>query len=172
MHKLLLACVCSIAVVGTASAADESGFYLRGLVGQAEVDESGFSDEDTVFSIGGGWRFLPYLSVEGGYNEFGDYDSGSPSAELSSDSWELGIAAKIPFADSGFFGQARVGYHWWDIDSRLGTVRASLDGSDPYYGVGVGYDFNPQFGLSLNFERYEIEDFEIDRIGLGGEFRF
>jgi OmpA-OmpF porin, OOP family len=172
MQKLLLASLCAVIFTGSASAADEKGFYLRGLLGQAEVDESSFSDEDTAFSIGGGWRFLPYLSVEGGYSDFGSLEGNSPNAEFSADSWETGVAAKIPFGESGFFGQARLGYHWWDIDTRFVNGRGSIDGSDPYYGVGVGYDFNPQFGVSLNFDRYEIEDFEIDRIGLGGEFRF
>lgn len=171
MHKFILASLLCAFSAGSALAAETTGFYLRGLVGQADTDES-LLDNDTAFSIGGGWRFLPYLSVEGGYNDFGDFDGRGVSAQLGADSWELGVAAKVPFADSGFFGQARLGVHRWDIDSRLGTTRVSLDGNDPYYGIGVGYDFTEQFGVTLSYDRYDVDDFDIDRIGLGGEVRF
>lgn len=171
MHKFMLASLLCALSAGSAMAAESTGFYLRGMVGQADTDESGL-DNDTAFAIGGGWRFLPYLSVEAGYNDFGNFEANRLNAELGADSWELGMAAKIPFADSGFFGQARVGIHRWDIDSRLGTTRVSVDGNDPYYGVGIGYDFNDQFGLTVSYDRYDVDDFDIDRIGLGGEVRF
>ena len=96
----------------------------------------------------------------------------------------MGLASKLPFGDSGFFGQARAGFHKWDVEFEVagsfvnipGVTQtlsaASNDGTDPYYGVALGYDFTSQFGVSLNLDQYDTDDGEIDRFSVGGEFRF
>ena len=72
MHK----CFIALALIANSSLvmAQDGGFYARGLVGQSDI---GFSslDDATAFSIGAGWRFMPHLSVEAGYSDFGDFDS-------------------------------------------------------------------------------------------------
>jgi hypothetical protein len=176
MRTLLLASLVTLATAtlsGTATAADEK-FYLRGNIGSTDLDAGPlFDNSDTAYGINFGWRFLPWLAVEAGYNRLGEfeYDCGGqvcpavvlPPIEL--DSTELGLAGRVPFGDSGFFGQARLGFHRWD---------AGFGGheTDPYYGVGVGYQFNDRFNLSLNFDRYETESLDLDRTGLGLEVSF
>lgn len=179
MRKLLLVTALGLAanVFATdASAADDSRFYLRGTVGQTNVDSVGDLLEDngdTAYGIDFGWRILPWLSLEGGYNDLGDYQvvCGAevcpavvlPRLEL--DSIELGLQARVPFGDSGVYGQARAGMHRWDVG--FGDHE-----NDPYYGVGVGYKFNDRFSLSLNYDIYETEGLDVDRVGLGFEVSF
>ena len=71
----------------------------------------------------------------------------------------------MPFGDGGWFGQARAGLHHWDVDGGGSE-------NDPYHGVGVGYQFNDRFALSVNYDRYEAEVLDIDRVGLGFEISF
>jgi Outer membrane protein beta-barrel domain len=177
MRKLLLVTLLGAvaASFSSTSHADDTGLYLRGNVGQADLNDSNTflrDDSDTSYGLNFGWRFLPWLSVEAGYNRLGDYAFRCADIcpavvvpPLEIDSVELGMAARVPFGDSGWFGQARLGMHRWD---------AGFGGSenDPYYGVGVGYQFNERFNMSLNFDRYEIDPLDIDRIGLGFEVAF
>lgn len=173
MRTLLLASLVTLATAtlsGTATAADEK-FYLRGNIGSTDLDAEPFYDNsDTAYGLNFGWRFLPWLAVEAGYNRLGRFDYHCSSEVclpvvvpgLEIDNVELGLAGRVPFGDSGFFGQGRLGMHRWD---------AGYGGheTDPYYGVGVGYQFNERFNLSLNFDRYEAHHLDADRIGLGFE---
>jgi len=182
MRKVLLASLvgCSALLSSQTSTAADTGFYLRGTVGHAGIDGSHLGDvaddSDSAYGIDFGWRFLPWLAVEAGYNKLGDFDLNCdpPTGQgcvavvvppLDVDSVEVGLAARVPFGDSGFFGQARAGMHRWDIGF------GGKD-EDPYYGVGLGYGFNERFSLSLNFDRYEAAALDVDRMGLGFEVAF
>ena len=178
MRKLLLASALAMSATffSNAALAADSSFYLRGNVSQADYgDFGGYIDDekDTALGINFGWRFLPWLAVEAGYNDFGAYQTGCggpvcPAVvfpKLNVDSVELGLAARVPFGEGGWFGQARLGMHRWDV---------GYGGSenDPYYGVGVGYAFTDRFSLGLNYDRYRTNDFDLDRVGLGFEISF
>lgn len=178
MRKILLvtALGLSASLFSATSHAADTGFYAHANIGQTNISGDGgllADDSDTAYGIGFGWRFLPWLAVEAGYNKLGDYRMGCggevcpavvfPTWEL--DSVELGLAARVPFGDNGMFGQARLGMHNWDV---------GYGGSetDPYYGVGVGYSFNDRFSLSLNYDVYRTNEFDVGRAGLGLEVAF
>jgi opacity protein-like surface antigen len=176
MRKLLLVTVLGAAAASFSSTshAVDTGLYLRGNVGQADLSDSSTflrDDSDTSYGLNFGWRFLPWLSVEAGYNRLGDfaYRCATCAAGVTQsreiDSAELGIAARVPFGESGWFGQTRLGAHRWDDTFGRNEY-------DPYYGVGVGYQLNERFNMSLNFDRYEIDSLDIDRLGLGFEVAF
>ena len=92
----------------------------------------------------------------------------------------VGVAAKHNFGPdgTGFFIGGRAGIaritaqlredDWDVIDDEHSTK--------PYFGASVGYDFNPRFGLSLNWDRRQADfdgvDLDIDTLGIGGELRF
>lgn len=154
--------------------ADER-FSLRASVGLAEPNGGDF-DEEVGYSVGAGWRFLPYLSAEVGYNDFGTFEgrqglSGGP-VRVSGDSLEFGLVGRMSLGDSGFFGQARIGGHDWDMHANDADFEVEDGGTDLYYGAAIGYEFDSRFGIALGFDRYEVGDGDIDRISLGGEFRF
>lgn len=84
------------------------------------------------------------------------------------------------------FGGAHTGFF---IDGRLGIARGvatveydddSVDGeaasAKPYVGVGVGYDVNEKFGISLNYDRMKSGEDGVDvtakTLTLGAELRF
>jgi opacity protein-like surface antigen len=170
MKKLIL--VSCLALAGfsmSASAAELSGGFLRGEFGNSDVDVDGTSDDDNALGIGGGWYFNPNFAVEGFWNNL--YDSND--AELSG--FGLGLKGKTTVADGkGFYAEGRIGMFRakGEIDGFGSETSTSL-----YYGVGAGYDFNENFGLGLNYTRYNAdfdEGFDVDASTITGsiELRF
>lgn len=176
MQKTLMAaCLAALAVPGFAMADDH---YLRGGFAQVEPDSTLFDDDSQGFTLGVGWRFTDHFAVEAGYNDFGDYEGIAPGIggpmDLATNSLELGLAAKLPFGDSNFFGQARVGAHRWENKFHNFENEAKDTGTDAYYGVGLGYQIAETFDVVLNYERYAISDDsvgDIDRVMLSFELR-
>lgn len=181
MRKLLLvgALALGAGLFSDASRADDTGhvndtgFYARASISRSDRSSLAFyeGESDTSLSISLGWRFLPWLAVESGFSDLGEFGyrcragfvcGGLIAPPLQIDGVELGLAARVPFGDSGMFGQARAGVFRWDA--------GGLDSeTDPYYGIGVGYAFNERFNLSLNFDRYDLIHVPVNRLGLGFE---
>ena len=168
------------ALAPTAFAAEGSAGYIRAEVGRSDIDVDGFgSEEDTSATFGGGYWFNQNFAIEGHvgtlYTEYVGNDIDVDLVSLGA-----GIAAKKNFgaAHTGFFIGGRVGVARLTLQAREDNFDVIDDehSTKPYFGASVGYDFNPRFGLSLNWDRRQAEagdlEADIDTIALGGEFRF
>lgn len=176
------------------SAMAQSGVYLRGHVGEARIDEKplGIKDNDTMFGAAVGYRFNDHFGIEAGYVDLGEQESsrrngvGGRSLSVEAKGATVGVTGKYRFGqdDSG-----------WYIDGRVGAIRSQFEGVrrggspaapiavrfddksrfNPYYAVGVGYDFTKHFGLGLNYTRYEVGDrnqADVDAATVSFEYRF
>lgn len=181
--KILLAGVLAASALAPAFAADGRGGYIRAEIGQSDIDLDyagvSASEDDTSFVFSGGYRFNRNFAIEGHagtlYTEYLGYD-----LDLDLVSLGVGVAAKHNFSPdgTGFFIGGRAGIaritaqlredDWDVVDDEHSTK--------PYFGASVGYDFNPRFGLSLNWDRRQADfngvDLDIDTIAIGGELRF
>jgi opacity protein-like surface antigen len=179
---LILACALALAGVSNVAMANQGGAgFVRAEVGNTDVDFDldGFgsaSDDDTSYSIRGGYYFTPNWAVEGHYTNLYDKSESGASIELSS--FGVGVVGKknLGANNTGFFFSGRAG-----VESVEGKVSDGFDsGSDNstnlYYGVGAGYDFNDTFGLSLNYDFRQADfdgiDADANTLSLGGEVRF
>ncbi len=186
MRKSILSLAVAAVFAAPGLAYADEGFYIDGSVGRASVDDSGIDDNDTGFRIGGGWRFLENFGAEVGYLDLGKVEEevaiGGATGSVEVDGLYAGVSGRIPLSDdtAGFFLSARAGLLFWDAEGRVraGTVTVPFDDSDNdfYVGVGGGYDFNEQFGVSLTYDRYKVgdsgADFNYSVIGATGEVRF
>ena len=167
------ATICLLALSSLAVAEDR--FSLRAGAGLAEPVGGDFED-DVGFLASVSWHFLPWLSAELGYNDFGSFKGKQQpeggSLEVSGDAFEIGLAAHMDFGDSGVYGQARLGGHRWDMEARQDTFAVRDEGTDLYYGAGVGYRFDSGLGILLAYDRYEVGDGDLNRVSLGIEIRF
>lgn len=166
------------------------------------------SDRDNSLSVRGGYFFNAYMGVEGFYSNYGEgngedrigvirggdepveYISLNRVAEKVA-AIGLGVVGKTDFG-----GDSRGVY----INGRAGFVRAKTDvrwtsfsyaedwhttkfsdtSTKPYVGMGLGYDFTPNFGLSLNCDWTKAElakdsievSAKLQTLTLGAEFRF
>ena len=155
-----------------AQAADK-GFYAGAGVGQSFVDESNYDDEDTAFSVFGGYQFNRYFGLEAGYADFGKLEPRGTGAELEANSVYLTAVGTVPFTDK-FSGYAKAGFQRWDLDRAIPglTGTAKDDGTDPVYGLGLQYRFNDLVALRGEYTRSEVEDLDVDAAQVQVRFDF
>ncbi|WP_225765577.1 porin family protein [Stenotrophomonas sp. Marseille-Q4652] len=169
-----------------------AAFSSQAMAGQAFVRaEAGFSDIDVSYGgyreseddssgvIGGGYWFNPNFAVEGHvgslYNKYLGYDE-----ELDLVTVGVGVVGKKHFGNgsTGLFVGGRAGIARLTAQVREDTFDVVEDETSvkPYYGVFGGYDFNRNWGLSLNYDRRKANfdgiDVKVDTFSVGGEYRF
>lgn len=183
--KKTVVLLAGLALAGLSTSAFAGQGFVRGEAGRSntsiDIEDFGSdSDHDTALSLRGGYWFNPNIAVEGFYSSVYDktITDGTDRADIKLSAIGVGVVAKKNFGpdNTGFF-----------IDGRAGIARGKLkvesnlgDGSDtstkPYFGVGVGYDFNANTGLSLNYDRLkgsgEGVDITAKTLTVGFEYRF
>ena len=175
MRSKLLATTLAAVLLGGASLAhaQDTGWYAGVGAGQARVDERGYDDEDTAFSVFGGYQFHRNFALEAGYTDHGELkpDVAGPDLEVSSVS--LAAVGILPFTDR-FSGYAKAGVQRWDLDRALPglTGTGKDDGTDPLYGLGLQYRFNDTVALRGEYIRSEIEDLDVDTAQVQVRFDF
>lgn len=168
---------------GGAVAAQGAHPFLRVEAGRSDQSASinGFggslSDNDNAYSLRGGYFFNPNFAVEAFYSNL--YDKSENNASLKGTAVGLGIVGKYNFApdQNGFFIDGRTGFAWGKIDAQVGSINDdSLSSVKPYAGLGGGYDFNDNMGVSLNWDYLKASDDGISvttrSLTAGFEYRF
>lgn len=170
-----------LAISGTAFAGSDSGLYVGASVGQAQLDyndegpdfgEIDFDDDDTGYKIFGGYNLglipLVDLAVEGAYVDFGTFNGtvDGTNSDLDVDGWTGAGLAGVKLGPVGLF--AKAGFISWDGDV---DGFGSDDGTDPLYGIGARLTL---FSLQVRaeYERYDLDDVDIDYISVGAAFTF
>ncbi|MBU8975804.1 outer membrane beta-barrel protein [Lysobacter sp. MMG2] len=171
LSTALVAVIASAAAFG-AQAADK-GFYAGAGVGQSFVDEGAYDDEDTAFSVFGGYQFNRYFGLEGGYADFGKLEPRGAGPELEASSVYLTAVGTLPITDK-FSAYAKAGIQRWDLDTAIPSVVGNSDdsGTDPTYGLGVQYRFTDHVALRGEYSRFEIEDTDLDLAQLQVRYDF
>lgn len=179
--NVFLACALTLAAVSApAFAGDAQGQqgFIRGEIGRADVkiDDLG-SDKDTAYGIGGGYWFSANWGIEGAYNRL--YDENLEGGYFKLHSFTVGGVAKKNFgADgNGFFIGGRTGYAHSTAKERYEdeyfSARSSQSTGGWYAGANVGYDFNRNFGLGLNYTYTRaFSNVDVSELTLSGEYRF
>jgi OOP family OmpA-OmpF porin len=155
--------------------ATDSGFYIGAGAGQVTTDVDDvfgtgvdFDESDFGFKLFGGYRFFPWLSVEGIYLDGGNPEvrenNGSESASLSIEVQSLVAAAvfSLPISDS-FELFLKPGFAYWDSDTSFSynsptfsdSVSEGDNGSAFFIGGGAGWN-NGNAGLRLEYEWFEV----------------
>ena len=173
-HKIKSTVIFIIALssaVTTMQSHAEGNWYIGGRFSLAFVDEPGINEDDTGTKVFGGYKLNDYFAIEGGLYDFGEIsDSGS---HLEIDGLSLAAIGLIPVSSNvSLFG--KVGIHDWDADS-IGTIPSQLtkdNDTDAFYGVGLDYAVNERWSLRGEFERFEVDDLDIDVASIGVVFKF
>ena len=177
--SVLLASLLALGGLSSSAAAAEGGnWFVRGEAGESDIEVDGAEGEDNVFSARVGYFFTPNFAVEGFYTNYGEDDEDGASAKLSG--FGAGVVAKKNFGTNdhtGFFISARAGVARITTEAGVsGLGNAEDDSVEGYAGIGAGYDFAQNLGLSLNYDVSNAEAFDIDvkaeTLTLGLEYRF
>ncbi|MBT8112480.1 MAG: outer membrane beta-barrel protein, partial [Gammaproteobacteria bacterium] len=145
------------------------------------------NDPDNNVSLFGGYRTNQNFSLQLEYQDdlsFGIDDmfagsslwfpEASPQNFESSGLFLSGISS-YPINDNGAL-YMKGGLFNWEVDSNyyetssnfLGQTR----GTDIFYGLGANYDLNARFGVSAEWERYQMEKSDIDYLSTKLKFKF
>lgn len=132
-------------------------------------------DEDTGLKIFGGFKFSPNFAVEGAWIDLGEVSASGPggSATAEADGFQLAAVGMIPFNPQwSIFG--KLGAFMWDasVNSNVPGANASDDGTDIMFGVGAMWNFAERLGLRAEWERFDVDDEDVDFLSVGIQFNF
>ncbi len=164
-NKLLATSVLALALMGTTAQVNAQGetFYAGAGVGQSYIDDGTYDDEDTSFSVFGGYQFNSFFAIEGGYTDFGKIESDSIGAPFEADTVYVAAVGIVPVSKKvSLYGKA--GYHSWNLDSSILALTGTTDDSDTdfLYGVGAQYRFTDKLALRGEYTRFEFNDADVD----------
>ena len=138
-----------------------------------------FDDSSTGFKIFGGTRISENLAAEFFYADFGEFEAtgtdGVTTERLTADGSAFGASllgiAPIS-ANAEVFG--KLGLAMWSADAAAsssggGFASVSDDGTDILYGFGAQWRAN-QFSFRIEYEIFNLDDTDVDSIGLSAIF--
>lgn len=196
-------------IVSSAAAADDSGWYVGANLGQSRakiddsrivgglleegIDTTALKDDDRHFGykLFGGYQFLKYFALEGGYFDLGKFGFTAntlPPAGLTGniklDGANLDAVGILPFTES-FAAFGRIGYAYTyakDTFRGYGDVivedpERSRHAGSYKFGFGLQYAITRSLGVRAEGERYRIDDAvgnkgNIDLYSVGLVYRF
>ncbi|WP_148253870.1 porin family protein [Aidingimonas lacisalsi] len=146
---------------------------------EAGAEDYDMDDNDNVWKGFVGYEFTPYFATELFYSDLGrtrlEGNNGA-NTDLESDAYGVNLIGQLPVT-SWFTAFAKVGMADWetDVDGNLGNANIDLkdnDGTDPVYGVGAQFNFDP-FMVRTEYERYDFDsDYQIDTFTASAGWRF
>jgi OmpA-OmpF porin, OOP family len=161
---------------------------ISSTTGTASLDES-----DNSIKIFAGLNIDDNFAVEGHYIDFGEaslsgnngdtfVENGTTYQFLTTASIKVaaesyGVAGLYKFnLDKSVTPFVKLGLHKWEATATVnaGSVTGSgtVDGTDPFYGVGVSASVSDNIDVRAEFERFEAdsEDFDYKSIGVAYNF--
>jgi OmpA-OmpF porin, OOP family len=165
----------------------DAGWFVGGSVGQSKSDcgtsiaGSSCDDSDTALRIFGGYQWNRHIGLEVGYATLGEVKAsvGALSATAEAKAFDLMAVGTLPVAEKfNVFGKLGWFKADTDVSSNFG-VSGSDSSSGLTYAVGAGYDFNKNFGLRLEWQRYTDVggnnsggETDVDVMSIGVVYRF
>jgi OmpA-OmpF porin, OOP family len=145
----------------------DSGWYVGGHVGLADVDATG--DDDVSVKVLGGYQINRNFAAEVGYIDFGKTSAGG--VDFKANALELVGVGILPLMDNKLGLYGKLGFARGEVKA-AGTTEDSVEVT---YGIGVQYNFTPQLGVRGEWQRYaDVGDgaSDIDVLSVGVVFRF
>ena len=155
---------------------DTPEVFVGGSIGYArleneEVPNSSDEVNDNRFGYGlrAGVRFSPVFGLEGGYTDFGEAEENGVT--YSADGLTLAGTVHIPLAErASVYG--KLGQLFWDAEGRTSFGTFEDDGNDVFYGVGLGLPVGAATDLRFEYERFALDDADVDQASIGLDVRF
>lgn len=193
MMKKGLFAVAALALLALAVTPALAGeFYVGGALGQASTDtgvnsspEVTVDDSSTGYKVFGGYNVMKYFSVEGAYVDGASVtmNVNDPSTPFSTSLETSGFAFRamgvLPLREKLHLF-ADLGMYMWDGDATVSdgsfSASGSTDGTDPVYGIGLGWQVIPKGNLRVEIERYDTSvegtSMDTDMISVGFAYNF
>lgn len=151
--------------------------YVGGGIGYYRVEDEDFPENDDEFedereAYKGfvGAMLTRHVGIEASYIDFAEASDNGFDADA--DGVAIAALGQLPLGQAASL-YAKGGLLSWDIDVQgpLGTS-ADDDGEDPFYGFGARLGLAGALGLRLEYERFELDNTDVDLASANLEFRF
>lgn len=163
-----------LALSGAAVASEDSGFQFGFGLGKAKLNDTIFDvaiDEGAfAWKAFAGYALNRYLAAEVAFTDGEDIKASDldHTARLDTKAAQASLIGSIPLGEYvSLYGRA--GVSKWDakvnISGPVVNARIKDDGTDPYYGVGVGGLFDGAL-FRLEYERGKFDDTTAKLISL------
>jgi OOP family OmpA-OmpF porin len=188
MKKICLSAAIAAAALSVVPVQAQSWYFGFG-VGSGNLNKSGqdltglpnasVEDNDTTYTARLGYRFNPFLAIEGGYYDLGHYNFSSTvgstviSGSAKAKSFGLSAVGIVPLGRQ-FEAYGRLGIESSELKANANTTLLTASDSDRQtgatYGVGARWKFTPTVGLFA--EWMKNDKIEVDSYFAGIDFRF
>ncbi|MDR9468451.1 porin family protein [Marinospirillum sp.] len=178
IHVPLIVAGLLIVPVGFAAERSDRGLnaYVGGGVGYYRINDDDFLGEDDRLKDNRhalrayvGVEAGRIFALEGAYTDFGSTSDGLADMELTGLS--AAVVVNIPLlAAIGPYG--KLGIMSWDRERSFGSLSSNDDGTDLFYGLGVRVPVLPNLDMRVEYERYAIDDTDIDLASVNLQLRF
>jgi len=158
-----------------------TGHLARGAQELTGLNNATLDDNDTAWTIRGGWRFSPFGAIEVGYYDFGRYRFDGNAVgnfvpvdgTVKAHSVGISLVGILPINQFDLYG--RIGYAHSELkfnaNGPLGGVANQNQRQDEAtYGVGGRWNFLPNWGVFV--EWFKNDRIRIDSVVGGVDFRF
>jgi len=147
---------------------------VRALVGAGSCDDS-----DTGWKIFGGYQINKFFGVELGYVTLGEAKftrtgAGVPTtASIEPTGFQLAAVGTWPITDR-FAAFGKVGFFSGDPDLKCSgaLLCASESGTELAFGAGVKWDFTRNVAVRGEWERFNLDDFDVDLLSVSVVYKF
>lgn len=173
--KSIVNALAATALLAAFSAAHAEGLSIGGSIGEShwkgdDIGGAPTDRKDTAGKFYGGYSITPNFGVELGYANLGKFSSELGS--VKADGYFLDGVGTLPLG-SGFSALGRVGVFNGKLDSSLA---GSDRGTNVKVGAGVQYDFDKNFAVRTEWERYRFDALgtkaNTDLYSIGVNYRF
>lgn len=189
-----------IAVALLAASAGFSTAQAQGYAG-ASIGQSDFKVDcdpgltcdlkDTGYKVFGGFMFAPNFGVEGAYLDLGKATASGSVTIVNGGTVTITETGSLKASGFGLWGVGVAPIGNASVFAKLGfaSIKAKAEFCDPIcgsesktatdlaWGVGAGYNFTPNLGARVEWERFRAkfpdgEKFDIDFLSAGVVYRF
>lgn len=127
---------------------------------ESKYNDIDFKDDNSGYTIYGGYEFAALFAVELGYADFVDSQSPLDNTNIYADAWLASGKVTLPLLIFDVYGRAGIGHFSTNFESS----------NNVYGGVGAGFSLGP-VRLALEYTVYDNKLLQ-DSIGLNAEFHF
>jgi OOP family OmpA-OmpF porin len=145
-----MALVMLLSLPGVALSQDIPGWYLGFGIGQSKFKDACCDNTDTAGKLLGGYQFSKNFDLELAYADLGEAKAGSST--FKTQGLEFAGVGMLPIGKQ-FSLLARGGLFHWKVDTT--GPSASASGTDLTFGLGVKFDFNRNFSIRGEWQRYK-----------------
>jgi opacity protein-like surface antigen len=172
----------SLLIPSTSIADDQTGFSFSAYYGGYKSRGGEFEDENDLYEVGVGYRFLPFLGIEASYTDLGEFGGDDVSADV--DGYSLSLVGTAPLTES-FKIYGEVGQFFSNTEVNVLDFNEDFDDETLFYGVGVSFKVAEPLWINAEYQRYKVEvndsnwpvqlddeDTDVDAVKIGAVFNF